>query len=30
PLPEETRKAAMSALMTIRVNGQPVLSAPVR
>ncbi len=30
PLPEETRKAAMRALMAIRVNGQQVLDAPVR
>lgn len=30
PLPEETRKAAMKALMAVRVNGQPVLDAPVR
>jgi len=30
PLPEDTRKAAMKALMAIRVNGQQVLDAPVR
>jgi phosphate transport system substrate-binding protein len=30
PLPENFRKASMNALMTVRVKGQPVLTAPVK
>jgi len=30
PLPEAMRKAAMTALMAIRVNGQAVLDAPIK
>jgi phosphate transport system substrate-binding protein len=30
PLPEAMRKAAMTALMSVRVNGQAVLDAPIK
>ena len=30
PLPENFRKASMAALMSVRVNGQPVLTAPIK
>ena len=30
PLPENFRKASMAALMSIRVKGQPVLTAPIK
>ena len=30
PLPENFRKASMAALMSVRVKGQPVLTAPIK
>ncbi|MCX6015932.1 MAG: hypothetical protein NT020_10175 [Chloroflexales bacterium] len=30
PLPENFRKASMKALLTVRVNGQGVLDAPIK